>query len=268
MVFISCSQQLEEKTFNKTNSYKTEKIDGRHKSIDTLHYDTLVTIPEMCECKKKFNNISFSTDLTVIKGKINFNTILDSGSININEIKSIRLRGYDTIPEDFKIFKNVETIVVGYHWTTFSGIGLENFPKFKKLFVFAKKLDLSNNPKWLQKVEVIQAQKTHIIGLESFSQLPKIVKIKMAYGGFDNFPSDFESMKCLNFFQIGAYGNGKIDLTEIDLSNMPCLKFVQFQSWAKMIFGIPKGIEKIEKVKISHDNLTKEEKEILEKISG
>ena len=166
----------------------------------------------------------------------------------------------------FIIFKNVETVLIkGHFWKHFSGVGLENLPKFKNLIIFEKRIDLTGNPKWLNQIEVIRAQKTHFIGLKSFNNLPQLIKMKLAFCGFDNFPYDFDSLKCLNYFQTGAHSFGEIDLSLIDLSRMTCLKFVEFHTWNKNLKGLPKGIDSVEKVKILHSNLTTEQKEILRK---
>ena len=268
--FFSCSQQSNKDNSNINELKKSTKFDIKHENANIHSVDTIIDITKKCKCDKNINDLSLSTDLTINKNEVDFDTLLTSNSFEIENIKSIKLCGYDTIPKDFKIFKNVETVLItpSIDMVNFSGVGLENFPKFRNLSIFATIVDLTNNPKWLRQVEIFEAQKSHISGLKSFKQMPNLRKMELRYSGFDSFPKNFESMHCLNSFQLIAYSFNVIDLSKIDLSKLPCLKYIEFHSWDKGFIGIPKGIESVEKVKISHGNLTKDEKNKLKSVAN
>lgn len=174
-------------------------------------------------------------------------------------IKSLSLSNFDTIPLALSMFKNVETIRFGrIDWRPIKN--LPHFPHLKHLIFMGKEVDFNLFADQLHQIETIIAHKSKLTGLKSFSSLPKLKQFKIAHAGFDTFPTDFESLTCLHYFQIGAMTHGNVNLNEIDLSLMPCLQFVQFLSWHKNMTGIPKGIENIKTVKIHHANLTKAEK--------
>ena len=182
---------------------------------------------------------------------------------------SLSLIDFDTIPIELKMFENIERIRLrGINSNNI--FGLEMFNKLRILETeMLWEFDLSNNPKWLKNIEIIHSNKTKFIGLNSFKQLPNLKEVKISFSGFEPFPKDFESLKCLKYFQTGAHRFGEIILSEIDLSKMNCLEYVELHSWWKNLKGIPKGIETVNKVKIHHGNLSKREKEILKnKTSG
>ncbi len=178
-------------------------------------------------------------------------------------IKSLYLPHFDTIPEEYGELENVEFLHVGYiDWREVNGLDL--FPKLKGVRFWGKTVDLSDNPKWLQNIEVIEAEKSRLIGLKSFKSLPKLKEIRFAFSTFDVFPSNFESMQCLQKCSFGAYlGRDSIDLNRIDLSKMPCLEYGEFHSWHKNFKGLPKGMDGVKTVKVLHGNLTEEEKQRL-----
>ncbi len=218
---------------------------------------------DTCRCDWNLEKINQHTDLTFSNNGKPFN--LDSLSKWINnseafKIKSLRLIDFDTIPPEMSIFKNVESVYL--EAINFKNVqGLDVFPKLKILKAEEERFKINENAKWMKRIEVIHINKTSFSGLISFDQMPNLREIRMSFSGFDTFPSDFENLKCLTYFQTGAHTFGEIDLTKLDFTNMPCLRHVEFQSWKKNILGIPNGLKKVETVKISHPNLTDSEKE-------
>lgn len=266
-VFISCTNSKKEINIDRLN-YFENKEPTRKKNIDiiidTKEIDTNKI--KVCDCEWEVKNLAHYLDLTFSNNGIKFNkdTLIEwNKNPKRLMIKSIRLIDFDTIPNEMKIFKNVERISI--RGVNSNGIvGLEMFPKLRILETeMLWEFDLSNSPKWLNNIEVIHSNKTKFVGLNSFKQLPNLKELKISFSGFEPFPKDFESLKCLNYFQTGAHRFGDIDLNKINLSNMNCLEYVEFHTWWENLKGIPKGIDNISKVKIHHGNLTKKEKEIL-----
>jgi len=91
-----------------------------------------------------------------------------------------------------------------------------------------------------------------------------LIEFKFEGTSFNTFPTDFNSLQCLKYFKTHS-SNDLIDLSKIDLSKMPCLEFVQFHSWRDNLSGVPKGINQVKTVKVTHTNLTDEEKIKLKK---
>jgi hypothetical protein len=104
------------------------------------------------------------------------------------------------------------------------------------------------------------------IGL--ITQMPGLKEMKLSFSGFDAFPSDFDSLKCLSYFESRAHAFCQVDLALLNLAEMKCLKYIEFQSRSDNMNGIPNGIDDIKTVKMGHPNLTKKEKEELKKING
>ena len=228
-------------------------------------------IENKCDCNSGVRKLSHHLDLTFSNngGKFSLDTLFKwKSNPKRLKIKSLYLIDFDTIPNEMKIFENVERISLrGINSNNI--FGLEMFNKLKILETqMLWEFDLSNNPKWLKNIEIIHSNKTKFIGLKSFKQLPNLKEIVISFSGFEPFPKDFESLKCLKHFQTSAHRFGEINLNNIDLNKMNCLDYVEFHSWWKNIRGIPKGIRNVKKVIIHHGNLTKSEKEILKKVTG
>lgn len=259
-LLISCA--------NKSNQInKQGERDSIVKVNNTVKVDSIVSeVKELTSHlashsvrKTKVDKLSHYSHLRFSGRGFTTDTLTNWDNENALKIKSIELSGFDSIPLNFSKFKNVETLTIGYmDWDTV--VINEVFPNLKKLNLFGKYLSLDNNPSWLKNIEVIHAEKSKIIGLKSFRQTPNLIEFKIGFSGFDHFPSDFNSLKRLKYFQTGAHTHGTIDLTKISVENMPCLKFVEFHSWRGNLSGIPKGIESVKTVKVHHTNLTKEEK--------
>ena len=149
--------------------------------------------------------------------------------------------------------------------------GLDFFPKLNAISFFGSKIDLSTNKKWLNNIEIFFAEKTSFTGLDSFSKMSNLTALHLAYSSFDTFPKHFEKLSCLNELTLGAYSYsyGKIDLTQIDMSNHKCLNKIHIVSWSNTFKGIPKGLKKsnIKDLKITHPQLTELDKIELKKVS-
>lgn len=179
-------------------------------------------------------------------------------------IKSIRFSGFDTIPEKFRVFKNVEHIIIDSRKNI---TGLDLFPNLKSVFFWGSQIEINPADKWLNKIEGLYAEKSEVKGLQSFRSTPKLKHIYFAHASLVPFPADFDQLKCLRNITLGAYlKRGAItDLTKIDLALNPCIEKVEFNTWDDAFSGIPKGLDtkRTFKLIINHQRLTNGEKEIL-----
>jgi hypothetical protein len=189
----------------------------------------------------------------------------DSVRLRVN---TISFSDYDTIPARFKIFENVVRVVIQSR----KGIaGLDNFPKLKKVEFFLSTVTLDPNDAWLKTIEVLVVEKTDIAGLMSFKSMPNLVQLHMAFSGFDQFPSDIESLTCLRELTLGAHRGGPIDLKGIDLTKFKCLKEARFITWYNTLTGIPRGLQDPNVniiLEVEHGNLTQTEKSKLKQYNA
>lgn len=265
---------------------KNQKIDLTVKNSQEVKVDSIVNkaniistenkavkpTPTNCNCESVKYIRSYSTDLIFQNGKHakakneeRYSTW--SQDSLVEKVTSIRFSGFDTIPNKYSIFSNVERLSIENR----NGIyGLDIFPKLKSIHFFGSVINLNTKEQWLNQLEVLIGQKTKFLGLESFRKTPNLKVIYMGYSGFDTFPKDLDYLDCLNELTLGAYLHGEVDLSQLDLSKNECLKKVEFQTWYNSLSGIPKGIlaSKIEAMKINHQKLTELEKEDLKKIKS
>jgi hypothetical protein len=177
----------------------------------------------------------------------------------IGTIKSIRFNGFDTIPERYKVFKNVEKLSID----TRNGIyGMDMFPKLKVVDFFGAVVDLNTEEKWPEKVEAILAAKS-ILNNVPFERLTNLRVLYMGHSRMMPTPNDVHHLKCLHEMVLGAYSGRDADLTKMDFSSNPCLQKLHLQTWGKSMTGVPTGLEKtnIVNLMISHPQLSDEEKE-------
>lgn len=270
LTFQSCLQKNE----SNTNTYlKADKVTKEIKK--QISYDSNPTVENdnlkyTCDCNWVAEKMNHITDLSFSNNGKAFS--LDSltrwsDSTAKLKIKSLTLKDFDTIPSEMAIFENVESVYLEAI-NNKNVQGLEVFPKLRILKAEAERFDFNKEPKWIKKIEVIHANKTKFSGLKSFSQMPRLREVRLSFSGFDVFPIDFDSLKCLSYFETGAHTFCDIDLAKLNFTELNCLKYVEFQSWRENLNSIPIGIEKIKTVKISHPNLTHKEKEKLNKTSG
>lgn len=271
LVFQSCQQKSEDNS----NGYAqldetTEEIKTNLKSDSNLIQNIEMNYKDSCNCDWVVKKLSHGADLTFSNNGNPFH--LDSLTKWIDNparlnIKSLRLIDFDTIPTQMSIFENVESVYLEAI-NNENVQGLEVFPKLIIIKAEEERFELNKDTKWIKNIEVIHINKTKISGLKSFNLMPNLREIKLSFSGFDTFPSDFDKLKCLSYFQTGAHTFCEIDLTQLDLTKLPCLKYVEFQSWRENLNGIPSGIENVETIKISHPNLTEKEKKELNKTRG
>lgn len=246
-------------------------LQDTHTTITESPNDRLPT----CACKKRSYKRNPSTQLTFQAATPQKNTLLIEEWINnpeIATIKSLRLMGYDTIPKSLAIFKQVNKVVL----TNVRGAltGLDIFPKLKELHFFGCQISLNSQEQWAKRVQILAAQKTIFSATSSFSTFSNLKIIDFAFSGFKTFPSDLETLSCLQVLHFNAYINGSkndpLDLAQIDLHLFPCLRRVSFQSWQNALIGLPKGTlaPSLERVQINHGNLTEEEKITLKDVKN
>lgn len=271
LIFQNCQQKNEDRHKGNVQLERTSKeLYPKLKSDSNSIVDTKTISKDTCSCGWGTEKFTYYTDLMFSNNGKPFN--LDSLTKWIDnperlKIKSLRLRDFDTIPSEMSIFENVESVYL--EAINHKNVqGLEIFPRLRILKAEEERFELNEHTKWIENVEVIHANKTKFSGLKSFNQMRNLREIKLNFSGFDIFPSDFDNLKCLSYFQTGAHTFCEIDLTLLDFTEMPCLKSVEFQSWRENMKGIPNGLKNIKTVKISHPNLTKTEKEELKKTSG
>lgn len=269
-VFVQCNEPRQKESIptqdavSALDTIETETIDIVHSVVTE---DTNITSdPEpVCQCPEytyqrihrrdalRFYNYRDTFDIK------NLDAWKDSNYLDITSIEFTR---FDTIPEEFALFKNVETVILSYiDWG--SVVVPDIFPKLKHVSVWGKIVNLGNNPKWLKGIETFTAEKSQIVGIKSWKQLPNLRYFSIGHSGFDQFPSDFESLSCLQHFTIGAYHGSRIELSDLDVTNMPCLKYLKLLSWSKNLNGIPSGLENIKYANIHHAQLTEQEKVFL-----
>lgn len=237
----------------------------------TSKIDTVIT--KVCDCqdfdKSKRHNpyeadLSFSKHIINIRAKNENDSIFSvysADSLRLT-IKSIRFLMFDTIPEKFAVFKNVEHIVIDECRKNISGLDI--FPNLKSVFFEGSQIDVDPSEKWLSRIEGIYALKSAVKGLLTFKTTPKLKEIYFAFASLEPFPADFDELKCLRRITLGAY-RGDIDLSKIDLALNPCIEQVEFSTWYDAFSGIPQGLDtnRTFELIINHQKLTKEEKEII-----
>lgn len=271
LTFQGCQQKKEEHSSVKEQQNKVpkaleQKSNPAPKSIEI----TKPITEDFCNCNWTLERFTHYTDLSFSNNGKPFS--LDSLTKWIDnperlKIKSLSLKDFDTIPAEMSIFENVESVYL-YAINHKNVQGLEVFPKLRILKAEEERFEFSDETKWIEKLEVIHVNKTKFSGIKSFNQMPNLRELKISFSGFDSFPQDFSNLTCLTYFQTGAHTFCEIDLGQLNFSEMRCLKYAEFQSWRENLKGVPKGIEHVKTVKISHPNLTEKEKEKLGKKSG
>ncbi len=242
-------------------------MDGNSGDVLDEGMDSESSLTDTCHCEEKESRIPQYTDLTFSNNRRSFVTDSLSSYQGARRfsIKSLTLVDFDTIPKEFGIFPNVETVVLE-NINHRNVVGLDVFKNLKRLRLSELRLDIPPQAEWPEKIVVLEALKTEISGIENFSRFRNMKYMDMSFSGFDRFPEGFENMECLQFFTTGAHRFGDIDLSTIDLSGLDCLLELKFHTWYDNMVGIPKGIEEKKnkaKLNIHHQKLTDAEKQIL-----
>jgi len=173
-------------------------------------------------------------------------------------IETIRFVGFDSIPNKFILFKNVNTIILESSDVN----GLDIFPLLETLYLIESG-KINEQESWLKRIKKLNIHKTYSIeGITSFKNIPLLEELVLSYSGFYDFPSNIDSLKNIKKIIWAVYTGTKIDLSLIDLNKIPSLKELEVISWSNNIIGIPIGIKNshLQRLKIQHPNLTPEEK--------
>lgn len=188
-----------------------------------------------------------------------------SSEYEFDTITSVSLVGFDSVPKIFNVFLNVERVV-------FQGsgglVGLECFDKIKTVSLIESKISVNERLSWMNKIEYLFVDKTKFKSFDSLSYFPNLKELFIRNSGFlSSYPADIDSLKHITVLRLENVMNAKINLDDIDLRNLPCLKQVSMQTWHNSLVGVPKGIEDVElqKFEVFHLNLSEEEKQIVEK---
>ena len=214
-----------------------------------------------CNCKKFENrNLNLNCDLSYSDNGNKFNIeMLEKweDTSKCNKIKSLYFTDFDTIPAEFKRFKNVEKLrIVGINKTNI--FGLHYFPKLKELILEEMRLEISDKDTWLKNLEKLTTNKTKLIGIKSFKKFNKLKEIKMSFSGFDNFPNDFSSLKLLKYISFGGHTFGQLNLNEINFKEHPKLEYFEVECWFDKVIGVPTGLNKNICTKINYEGITKQ----------
>lgn len=215
-----------------------------------------------CTCSSEIKKINTS--------KIDSNSLwhdaqFDQLKIDKRKLKVKYLKIVDTIPSKYLVFENVEKIFIQN--SKLQNLNLLNsFPKLREIVFFTSQINLNVNDHWLNKIEILTAEKTTIKGISDFSVLSNLKVLNLAYASFKEFPKNIERVHCLQSIFIDAYG-GEIDLSLIDFSKNLCLKRINIGSFNGGLKGIPSGLsnQSLNYIYIKHPRLTVEELKILKK---
>lgn len=244
VIFISChpdrTDVSEKTTRSETNSSESAFHDGNNsdsRSVRFHNYEYVEEIKAQNETEwKRYTN--------------------DSVRLKVKQIAFI---GYNTIPDSFKIFENIEKVYL----RAGSGTkGLDNYHKLREIEFFDTKAEIDPGDKWLRGIRIFKATKTQVHGLTSFTSMPNLTHLELTYAGFDRFPLHLDSLRCLQEL-ILASTSGNLDLAIIDLSRLPHLRKAEFVTWTNNLSGIPKGLEDSTtnvELTVDHQRLTKREK--------
>jgi hypothetical protein len=263
VVLISCNSER--------NGHNSSEID-LEKSVTTSG-DSIVIEKRECDCSP-INPLSSGPGSPTFHNHENFSGTKTRNDIELAKygkestrlkVTSLQLRDYDTIPDKFAVFENVERVMI----STRSGVkGLDKFPKLKEITFFDSEVKVDTTEKWLKRIKIFNADKTRIIGLGSFRYMPNLVSLHMGFSGFDMWPKDIQNLECLQTLILGAHCFGEVNLSTIDLSNFKCLKKAIFSTWYNTLSGLPAGLDdtsKIIELEVSHEKLTRAEKSEIKK---
>ena len=258
-VIFGCNLSNQKSDFKTENEKKSSTIE-----VKKIEVEKVPDVVVKCDCKQQDYIRNYSTDL-VFRNSGHYKAVNDSLFEKWSQdslfklVESIRFVRYDTIPEKFSKFIEVNRVSIENR----NGIyGLDYFPKLKTVHFFGSKISLKTNEKWVGKIEALYAQKSKFRGLSSFKNVPNLRVLYFAFSGFDNFPTDINELRCLKEITLGSYV-GELDLSRLDFTKNYCLRKIEMLTWGNNFIGIPITNSRIKRLKINHPNLTKEEKSVL-----
>ncbi len=267
---LSCNEsRLENKRVNHSNPITiSPNKEVFEKSIAIADKPLKCTCVENSYKRIRDHEVSFQNIKSQAKENLDKFSKWSDDSLRF-KVKSIRFSHFDSIPEKFRVFKNIEQVIIADvrngNSDSLAFYGLDLFPKLKSLVFWGSSISINPQEKWLTKIERIYAEKSIIYGIKDFTALPNLRTLSFAYSGFHEFPENIESLKCLSELTLGAYRGGELELSTMDLRHLPCLKTLQLQTWYNTLIGLPLGLDSLEldKLTIHHQGLTFEEKEKL-----
>lgn len=181
-------------------------------------------------------------------------------------IHTLSLNGISEIPDSFRIFSSVEKLVY-----TGSGMSRRNpllkgadiFPKLRILEIWGGG-QLDTTAAYMQRIEVLLMGKSVLEGLQSFKHMPNLKVIRMHHSGFKVFPADISSLECLQEITLAEYRFGRVNLEQIDLKKLVCLRKAYFSGETD---NVPQGLADSSRAKIDlylrNPYLSKENKTLL-----
>jgi hypothetical protein len=180
-------------------------------------------------------------------------------------IKTIQLRDIDTIPNELKIFTNVENVFV-YAGSNLQGISV--FKKLKRIYLYSFNGELPANL-FNTNIEVFLSEQSELKG---FYNIDKAVNIKEIFIGgtiIDSLPK-LSNLRGLLRFEIAEYNGISIKLSRLDFTENKCLQVLTLQSRLDNFISIPNGIKNHNflKLHIYHFNLSDTEKHFLKKLGN
>lgn len=183
-------------------------------------------------------------------------------TLKCDSIQSISFMDFDSIPIAFKRFRNVKKInLIGT-----PSIGLDYFPDLIELIVEETELMIPDTCKWPSKIEILKTNKTKIVGLRTFTILPKLYELNMSFSGFDTMPKDLYKLEHFKYLSFGGHTFGYLDLRDFDFNKFKQLEYFEIVCWFDKVKGLPVGINSNVCTRINYKNMTLASQSKLQKI--
>lgn len=183
-------------------------------------------------------------------------------TLKCDSIQSISFMYFDSIPIVFKRFRNVKKInLIGT-----PSIGLDYFPNLKELEVEELELTIPDTCNWPSRLEILKTNKTKIVGLRSFTILPRLYELNMSFSGFDSIPNDLHKLEQLKYLSFGGHTFGYIDLRNFDFNKFKQLEYFEIVCWFDKVKGLPMGLNSNVCTRINYKNMSLANQSKLQKI--
>jgi hypothetical protein len=183
-------------------------------------------------------------------------------------VKTLRLKNIENLPNDLKIFSNVEIIFLSKVKNIKE---LSMFKKLKRCYFYDIEAEFPTDLSQTN-LEFFSAEKSNIEKFNRIFEIKTLKEIVMNATQLDEIADNFFDLPNLFHFEIGNYHyNGKnLNLEELNFSNNECLKILIVESKSKNIFSIPQGIQNHNflHLQIRHPNLTESEKSYLKSLGN
>ena len=158
--------------------------------------------------------------------------------LNIKELQLNDLRGFD---ESFAVFENIERVEIQF----VSDIsGISQFKHLKHLrLMHGTHVRLPDELSKLEKIKSFFVGKINFEGPIPNQFLARLTDLTIHYCSIAEWNLDLSKAKCLHHLWLTGTHNGFIDLSKIDLSNMPCLDELVLDNTFGNLQGHPKNLE-------------------------